>query len=38
LEQTLDLIGAIWFLTQLRELLINGLATRWTVAGFDAVE
>jgi hypothetical protein len=34
----LDLIGAIWLLTQVSELLIEGLATRWTVAGLDAIE
>jgi hypothetical protein len=28
--------GAIWLLTQVSELLFEGLATRWTVAGLDA--
>jgi hypothetical protein len=34
----LDLIGAIRLLPQVHELLIEGLATRWTVAGLDAIE
>jgi len=38
LKESLDLIGAIWLLTQMRELLLEGLATRMTVAGFDTVE
>ncbi len=38
LQESLDLIGAIWLLTQVRELLFEGLATRWTVAGLDAIE
>ena len=38
LQESLDLIGAIWLLTQESELLIEGLATRWTVAGLDAIE
>src|SRR5271166_2611056 len=38
LQESLDLIGAIWRLTQESELLIEGLATRWTVAGLDALE
>ena len=38
LQESLDLIGAIWLLTQVSELLIEGLATRWTVAGLDAIE
>ena len=38
LQESLDLIGAIWLLTQVSELLIEGLATRWTVAGLDAFE
>ena len=36
LQESLDLIGAIWLLPQVSELLIEGLATRWTVAGLDA--
>src|SRR5271157_2499436 len=38
LQELLDLIGAIWRLTQESELLIEGLATRRTVAGLDAFE
>ena len=38
LQESLDLIGAIWLLTQTRKLLFEGLATRWTVAGLDAFE
>jgi hypothetical protein len=34
----LDLIGAIWLLAQASELLIEGLARRWTVAGLDTIE
>jgi hypothetical protein len=34
----LDLLGASWLLTQARELLIESLATRWTVAGLDTLE
>ena len=38
LQESLDLIGAIWRLTQESKLLIEGLATRWTVAGLDAFD
>jgi hypothetical protein len=38
LQASLDLLGAIWLLTQARELLIESLATRWTVAGLDTLE
>ena len=38
LQESLDLIGAIWRLTQESELLIEGMATRRTVAGLDAFE
>jgi len=38
LQESLDLIGAIQCLPQVRELLIEGLATRWTVAGLDTLE
>jgi hypothetical protein len=38
LQESLDLIGTIRLLTQVSELLIEGLATRWTVAGLDAIE
>ena len=38
LQESLDLLGALWCLPQVRELLIEGLATRWTVAGLDAIE
>jgi hypothetical protein len=31
-------MGTIWFLTQVSELLIEGLATRWTVAGLDTIK
>src|SRR5208282_6701431 len=38
LKESLDPMGAIRLLTQARQLLIEGLATRWTVAGLDTVE
>ena len=38
LQESLDLLGAIWRLTQVRELLIEGLASRWTLAGLDVLE
>ena len=38
LQESLDLIGALWRLPQERELLIEGLAPRWTVAGLDAIK
>jgi hypothetical protein len=36
LQASLDLLGAIWLLTQAHELLIESLATRWTVAAAAA--
>ena len=38
LQESLDLLGPLRCLPQVRELLIEGLATRWTVAGLDAIE
>jgi len=38
LKESLDLSGAISFLTQTRHLLFEGLATRRAVAGLDALE